>query len=311
MRPYYEIKFRPLHDETGRQVGTYQFVTDVTERLRQEAQLIEAQIALRQSQKMEAIGQLTGGVAHDFNNLLMPILGNLELLRKYLSDDPRTARLIDGAVKGAQRGAALTQRLLAFARRQDLTVAPTDLSELLRNMTELLEQSLGGGVELRVVLPETASVALVDANQLELAILNLAVNARDAMPNGGVLAITVDLRPGDGDLAPGRYARLAVSDTGHGMDENTLKKATEPFFSTKGVGKGNRSGPINDPRARRATERRPAPDEQAGARHMRRTLASHVGGGPAPSCCAGARVPSPPAGVRRPARAFSLSMTIR
>ncbi|WAJ27812.1 PAS domain-containing protein [Antarcticirhabdus aurantiaca] len=241
-RPFYELTFRPLHDDAGRLIGTYQFVTDVTDRLRREAQLVEAQVALRQSQKMEAIGQLTGGVAHDFNNLLMAVLGNLDLLRKHLGDDPRAARLIDGALKGAQRGAALTQRLLAFARRQELVVEPRNLSELLGGMRELLEQSLGGSIELRLDLPPAAPIAMVDANQLELAVLNLAVNARDAMPNGGELVIEVEPAPADGDLVPGDYVRLTVSDTGQGMDADTLKKATEPFFSTKGVGKGTGLG---------------------------------------------------------------------
>jgi len=197
---------------------------------------------LRQSQKMEALGQLTGGVAHDFNNLLMAVLGNLELLSKHLPDDPRTARLIDGAVKGAQRGAALTQRLLAFARRQELNVEPRNLSVLLTGMTDLLERSLGGGIELSLVLPDEPPVAMVDANQLELAVLNLAVNARDAMPDGGQLTIEIDSVTGDGELTSGNYVRLAVSDTGQGMSEETLKKATEPFFSTKGVGKGTGLG---------------------------------------------------------------------
>jgi PAS domain S-box-containing protein len=197
---------------------------------------------LRQSQKMEAIGQLTGGIAHDFNNLLMAVIGNLGLLRKYVPEDTRAIRLMDGALKGAQRGAALTQRLLAFARRQDLVVEPRDLSDLVVGMTELLERSLGSGIELRLDLAGEPLFAMVDANQLELAVLNLAVNARDAMPNGGELTIRIDRARGDGDLAPGEYVRLAVSDTGQGMSAETLKKATEPFFSTKGVGKGTGLG---------------------------------------------------------------------
>ncbi|HEX2020811.1 MAG TPA: ATP-binding protein, partial [Aurantimonas sp.] len=197
---------------------------------------------LRQSQKMEAIGQLTGGIAHDFNNLLMAVIGNLGLLRKHVPEDTRAIRLMDGALKGAQRGAALTQRLLAFARRQDLVVEPRDLSDLVVGMTELLERSLGSGIVLRLDLADEPLFAMVDANQLELAVLNLAVNARDAMPNGGELTIRVDRARGDGDLAPGEYVRLAVTDTGQGMSGETLKKATEPFFSTKGVGKGTGLG---------------------------------------------------------------------
>jgi CheY-like chemotaxis protein/two-component sensor histidine kinase len=203
-----------------------------------------AEEQLRQAQKMETIGQLTGGIAHDFNNLLMAVLGNLELLRKRVPDDPRTVRLIDGARQGAQRGAALTQRLLAFARRQDLKVAPTSLVELIRGMADLIERSVGAQIELRLDLAARLPLAIVDANQIELAVLNLVVNARDAMPEGGALTIAVDEGEPSAaeELLPGRYIRLAVSDTGHGMDAETLRKATEPFFSTKGLGKGTGLG---------------------------------------------------------------------
>ena len=202
------------------------------------------EILLRQAQKMEMIGQLTGGVAHDFNNLLMAVLGNLELLSRHMTLDAKAERLVDGAVKGAQRGAALTQRLLAFARRQELTLAPTNLTELVRGMADLLDRSLGSTVEQHVVLPEGMPLAFVDGNQLELALLNLAVNARDAMPDGGSLTIEVDV-PETFEamvLPSGTYVRLSVSDTGSGMGEETLKRATEPFYSTKGVGKGTGLG---------------------------------------------------------------------
>ncbi len=203
-----------------------------------------AEEQLRQAQKMELIGQLTGGVAHDFNNLLMAVLANLDLLRKHVPPDPRTARLIDGAERGARRGAALTQRLLAFARRQELKVEPRSLIDLVIGMTELIQRSVGPGIELRIELPKTLPPALVDANQLELALLNLVVNARDAMPEGGTLTIEADLAAASGDdgLPAGSYIRLTVTDTGHGMDAGTLKKATEPFFSTKEVGKGTGLG---------------------------------------------------------------------
>lgn len=187
-----------------------------------------AEKQLRQAQKMEVIGQLTGGVAHDFNNLLMAVLSNLDLLRKHLPDDPRTTRLINGAVQGAQRGAALTQRLLAFARRQDLKVEAKSLSELVQGASDLIERSVGSQIELRLDLPDDLPLALLDANQIELAVLNLVVNARDAMPDGGVLSIAVDqpTAPGEADLPAGRYVRLTVADTGHGMDAETLQKAT-------------------------------------------------------------------------------------
>jgi PAS domain S-box-containing protein len=203
-----------------------------------------AEEQLRQVQKMEMIGQLTGGVAHDFNNLLMAVIGNLELLRKHIPSDPKSARLIASALQGAERGATLTQRLLAFARRQDLQVEPKNLADLVRGMSELLERSVGSRIELHVDLPETAPLALVDANQIELALLNLVVNARDAMPDGGVLSIKVDRAEVQTrtELPPGSYVRLTVSDTGHGMDADTLRRAAEPFFSTKELGKGTGLG---------------------------------------------------------------------
>lgn len=210
---------------------------EIRQRERTEGQLL-------QSQKMEAIGQLTGGVAHDFNNLLMAVLGNLDLLSRHVTDDPRAARLIDGAIQGAQRGAALTQRLLAFARRQELKIEPRGLADLVRGSEDLLRRSVGDGVELSFSLPDGLPPAQVDGNQFDLALLNLAVNARDAMPGGGRLAIAVDLceATGDEDLAAGRYLRLSVRDTGLGMDAATLEQATQPFFSTKELGKGTGLG---------------------------------------------------------------------
>ena len=199
---------------------------------------------LHQAQKMEMIGQITGGVAHDFNNLLMAVLGNLELLSKHLAADRHGLRLIDGALQGAKRGAALTQRLLAFARRQTLQVAPTQLEPLLQNMRDLIERSVGPTIETRYNFQGGAPAALVDSNQIELALLNLAVNARDAMPDGGVLRIELDtVQIGDAeDLAPGDYVRISVIDSGGGMDAATLERAVEPFFSTKELGKGTGLG---------------------------------------------------------------------
>jgi signal transduction histidine kinase/CheY-like chemotaxis protein len=203
-----------------------------------------AQEQLRQAQKMETIGQLTGGVAHDFNNLLMAVMGNLDLLRKRMPDDPRLHRLIDGALQGAERGASLTQRLLAFARQQDLRAVPVDLRTLIQGMIDLLERSLGPRVALRLDLPEGLPAARVDTNQLELAILNLAINARDAMPDGGAIDIGVAeyLANGDPALQPGRYLKLSVVDTGKGMPPDILKRAIEPFFSSKPLGKGTGLG---------------------------------------------------------------------
>jgi PAS domain S-box-containing protein len=203
-----------------------------------------AQEQLRQAQKMETIGQLTGGVAHDFNNLLMAVMGNLDLLRKRLPDDPRLRRLIDGALQGAERGATLTQRLLAFARQQDLKAVPVDLRVLLQGMIDLLERSLGPRVGLRLDIPPGLPAARVDANQLELAVLNLAINARDAMPDGGSIDIKVTESRVSGDpaLKAGRYLKLSVIDNGMGMPAEILQRAIEPFFSSKPLGKGTGLG---------------------------------------------------------------------
>jgi len=215
-----------------------------TELMKEVAAREKAQEQLRQAQKMETIGQLTGGVAHDFNNLLMAVMGNLELLRKRVPDDPRLYRLIDGALQGAERGASLTQRLLAFARQQDLNPAPVDLGNLVRGMSELLERSLGSRVVLRLAIADDLPPAAIDANQLELAILNLAINARDAMADGGTIEIKVGKSrvTGDPALRSGNYLKVSVRDTGSGMSPEVLAKAIDPFFSTKPLGKGTGLG---------------------------------------------------------------------
>ncbi|WP_169804520.1 PAS domain S-box protein [Sphingomonas pituitosa] len=211
-----------------------------------EAELAAAQEALRQSQKMEAMGSLTGGVAHDFNNLLTPIIGSLDLLvRKGLGNE-RERRLIDGALQSAERAKTLVQRLLAFARRQPLQSAAVDLVTLIGEMAGLIESTVGPNIDVRVDLASELPPALADANQLEMALLNLAVNARDAMPGGGQLTISARRESVRGrhsaGLTPGHYVRLSVRDTGAGMDDETLKRAVEPFFSTKGIGKGTGLG---------------------------------------------------------------------
>jgi len=202
-----------------------------------------AEEVLRQIQKMEMIGQLTGGVAHDFNNLLMAVMGNLELLRKQVRGE-KLVRLADGALQGARRGASLTQRLLAFARQQDLRIESIHLSKLISGMADLLERSVGAGVELSLALPEQLPLTLADANQIELALLNLVVNARDAMPDGGMISITVEVAHATeyADLAEGDYIRVSVVDKGYGMNATTLSKAMEPFFTTKELGKGTGLG---------------------------------------------------------------------
>ena len=200
------------------------------------------------SQKMETIGQLTGGVAHDFNNLLAVILGSLALLKKRLPDEPRTSRLLEGAIQGAERGATLTKRLLAFARRQELKLEAVEVQKLVPDMLDFLRQSVGPSISIEVdILPDVHAVK-IDANQLELALMNLVVNARDAMPKGGSLTITcrnetaTDLNDLPNTLPRGDYVRMSVADTGEGMDEATLAKAMEPFFTTKGIGKGTGLG---------------------------------------------------------------------
>jgi signal transduction histidine kinase/CheY-like chemotaxis protein len=216
------------------------------DKLREEAHQREnAQAALLQAQKIETMGQLVGGVAHDFNNLLMAVLGNLDVLARRIGDDPRQRRLLTGAIEGAKRGAALTQRLLSFARKQELEARPTDMLALVEDMRDLVERSVGPLVQVRISADAGLPAVSVDPNQLEMALLNLAVNARDAMADGGTLTIGLSrhqLTREEGGLVPGTYVRLTVRDTGHGMDETTLAKAIEPFFSTKSVGKGTGLG---------------------------------------------------------------------
>jgi signal transduction histidine kinase/CheY-like chemotaxis protein len=195
---------------------------------------------LRQSQKMEGLGKLTGGIAHDFNNLLTAVLGSLELLRKRLPpDDERAVRLLNNAEMGAKRGAALTQRLLAFGRRQTLMPVPVELPVLVHGMSNLLHSALGSGVGIDIRIPASLPPVLVDANQLELALLNLAGNACDAMAGSGQFTIAAREEP---DAAGGSFVVLSITDTGTGMDQATLAQATEPFFTTKGVGKGTGLG---------------------------------------------------------------------
>ncbi len=208
--------------------------------------LKEAQEALRQSQKLEAMGQLTGGVAHDVNNLLSPIVGSLDFLqRKGLGGD-REKRLIAGALESAERVRVLVQRLLAFARRQPLRPTAVDVNALVAGMSELIASTSGPQTKVTVDLAMDLPAAMADPNQLEMAILNLAVNARDAMPEGGRLTIsarTEDVTPvGPTGLLAGQYIRLSVADTGSGMDRETLKRAIEPFYSTKGIGRGTGLG---------------------------------------------------------------------
>ena len=229
--------------DAGRVFGNGRDVTDERQR---EAAFALTQEALRQSQKMDAMGSLTGGVAHDFNNLLTPIVGTLDMLQRKGFGDAREQRLIAGAIQAADRAKTLVQRLLAFARRQPLQASAVDLGVLVREMAELIASTTGPQIKVVVDAAPGLPAAIADANQLEMAILNLAVNARDAMPGGGTLRIAVDTETVDdqhrADLPPGPYLRLSVADSGAGMDAATLGRAVEPFFSTKGVGKGTGLG---------------------------------------------------------------------
>ena len=237
-----------IRDEQGQVIGFAKITRDITQQHETQKALEQAQQALFQAQKMESIGQLTGGVAHDFNNLLMAVLGSLELVQKRLGPgvDAKTSSLLDNAIQGAQRGASLTRRMLAFARRQELKTEPLQLPALVEGMTGLLERSIGPGVRIRTHFGPRLPLVLTDANQLEGALMNLVVNARDAMPHGGRITIAggeETLGPDNAlALPPGDYVRLSVSDTGAGMDEVTLQHAIEPFFTTKGVGKGTGLG---------------------------------------------------------------------
>jgi signal transduction histidine kinase len=216
---------------------------------RVDARTREREAALAQvheMQKLESLGQLTGGVAHDFNNLLMAVITNLDLAKAQVPGNPKLHRLLDGAIAGAERGATLTKRMLAFARRQELKPEIVDIADLVGEMAEMLARSLGPTIQIETDFPPGLPPVEADPNQLELAVLNLALNARDAMPLGGQLKISsrgetvaANAVP---HLSPGEYVCLSVSDTGSGMDEATLKQAAEPFFTTKGLGKGTGLG---------------------------------------------------------------------
>jgi PAS domain S-box-containing protein len=257
-------KGRGIFDASGHCLRVAGTALDITVRKRAEAALHElnatlearieqaiaereqAQDALRQSQKMEAMGQLTGGVAHDFNNLLTPIVGSLDLLQRKGVGGEREQRLIAGAIQSAERARVLVQRLLAFARRQPLQPVPVDVADLVNGMGDLVASTTGPQIRVTLQAADKLPFAKADPNQLEMALLNLTVNARDAMPQGGELRISATAESVGEDhpasLAPGPYVRLSVADTGKGMSEDTLSRAIEPFFSTKGVGKGTGLG---------------------------------------------------------------------
>ncbi|MBR0755611.1 response regulator [Bradyrhizobium jicamae] len=230
------MKYNTLRNAKGDRIGAYQFVYDVTERLREQERLARAEETLRQGQKMEAMGQLTGGVAHDFNNLLTPIVGALDALQRRGTGGEREQRLIAGAMQSAERAKTLVQRLLAFARRQPLQVRPADVGELVRGMGELIASTSGPQIKVSIDIEQELPAAKVDENQLEMALLNLAVNARDAMPSGGTLRITADaqaVNPGyRANLNAGRYVRISVG-TALLVDDEDLVRATAADMLTE------------------------------------------------------------------------------
>ena len=252
-RVWTHVVIDPIRNASGNLLGFAKITRDLTERKRAENEkkkadeaLQEIRDALFQSQKTEAIGQLTGGIAHDFNNLLMVIQSSMELLRKRLPEDERLISLVENATEGVKRGVSLTQRMLSFARRQDLDQKSINLHELVFEMTDLLQRSLGPSIIIESQFPLGLPMVRADTNQLESALLNLAVNARDAMPMGGPLTISAheeNIPMGNSlRLAPGKYVCLSIADKGEGMSEATINRATEPFFTTKGVGKGTGLG---------------------------------------------------------------------
>ncbi len=234
-----------IRADDGSLIGFAKVTRDITEKRQAQQALERTQRELFHSQKMEAVGQLTGGVAHDFNNLLMAVLGSLEIAEKRAAAGRDVTQLIKNAILGARRGASLTQRLLAFSRKQDLVIEPVDVPDLVREMSDMLQRSIGPTVEISTSFPLSLPPVYCDRNQLESAILNLAVNARDAMHHEGSLsfkATTHLIGPDDGELKAGNYVCLCLTDEGEGMDAETLENATSPFFTTKGVGKGTGLG---------------------------------------------------------------------
>jgi PAS domain S-box-containing protein len=232
--------------DEGAVIGYAKITRDVTPQKEANEQLERAREALFQSQKLESIGKLTGGVAHDFNNLLMIIYSSLEMIEIKSAQPAQVLKLVEHAKAAVTRGSALTQRMLAFARKQELRTDIVDVRELVNGMTDMLQRSLGPRVRLETNLPEELDNIAIDANQFELAVMNLAVNARDAMPDGGKLSLSacnVTINPNHSTgLVPGNYVCFAIADDGLGMDEQTMTRAAEPFFTTKGVGKGTGLG---------------------------------------------------------------------
>ena len=230
----------PIRDESGALIGFTKITRDLTERREAQQALDKAQEQVFHTQKLDAIGKLTGGVAHDFNNILAAIIGSLNLAKRRMAEGVDVTRFMDNAIQAAQRGATLTQRMLAFARKQQLEIEPVDLLDSIRSMTEMLGRTIGPGIDIATRFPLVLPLVMADRSQLELALMNLMVNARDAMPGGGSIELTAKdaVGPDDGR----RYVCVSVRDQGEGMDPETVSRAVEPFFTTKGVGKGTGLG---------------------------------------------------------------------
>ena len=241
-RRSYEMRYNTLRDRNGNSIGAYQFVYDVTERLRDQERLRLAETALRQAQKMESLGQLTGGVAHDFNNLLAVFATGLQLLEREVAGQQRQ-RIFEGMRRALSRGTGLTRHLLAFSRRRPVNPESIDLAAHLRGMREMLDASLGGHLKVEMNLAADVWPVEIDAGEMELAILNLCVNSRDAMPDGGLISIAAtNVHEADAHGTFGDFVKLTVTDTGIGMTPEVLARAFEPFFTTKDVSKGSGLG---------------------------------------------------------------------
>jgi len=243
-RRYYEMKYNSLRDDQGRVIAAYQFVYDVTDRLRDQERLKKAEDALRQSQKMEAVGQLVSGLAHDFNNVLGAVVAAFDMIHRRASEDDRIRGFADAGMQAAQRGAKLTAQLLAFSRTQRIELTPLFVCDVIERIEDFLARTVGPMIEVEFGLNPDPVPVLADATQVEMTVLNLALNARDAMPDGGKLFIGTTVRQieVDPELKPGEYVELIVRDTGSGMDKDIVTRAIEPFFTTKPVGKGTGLG---------------------------------------------------------------------